>query len=90
MANRPSAFKHIRADKRKAAVNRRRLSALRTAIRKTKSAVSDGNLEQAQSLYREASCQLDRAVGKGVIKKGTANRQKSRLAISINKISASA
>ena len=90
MANRPSAFKHIRADKRKAVVNRRRLSALRTAIRKTKSAVSDGNLEQAQSLYREASCQLARAVGKGVIKKGTANRQKSRLAISINKLSASA
>jgi small subunit ribosomal protein S20 len=90
MANRPSAFKHIRADKRKAVVNRRRMSALKTVVRKAKTAISDGNLEQAQTLYREASGGLDRAVGKGVIKKGTANRQKSRLAVSINKLAAGA
>jgi len=88
MANRSSAFKHIRADRRKADVNRRRMSALRTVVRKAKAAISDGNLEQAQTLYREASGQLDRAVGKGVIKKATANRQKSRLATNINKLAA--
>jgi|KNS7250_BmetaT_FD_contig_81_949883_length_804_multi_3_in_0_out_0_2 small subunit ribosomal protein S20 len=89
MAHRSSAFKHMRADKRKAEVNRKRKSALKTIIKKTQLAIVEGKLEEAQALYREASGQLDRAAGKGVIKKGTANRNKSRLSISINKLAVS-
>lgn len=80
MAHRSSAFKHIRADKRKRDVSFRRKSAIRTAVKKTRVAIEAGNVEEAESLYRSAAGLLDRAASKGVIKKGTANRRKSRLA----------
>ena len=84
MAHRSSAFKHIRADKRKRDVSFRRQSAVRTIVKKTKVAIEAGNVEEAESLFRSATSLLDRAVSKGVIKKGTANRRKSRLAKSLH------
>ena len=84
MAHRSSAFKHIRADKRKRDVSFRRKSAVRTIVKKTKVAREAGNVEEAESLFRRATSLLDRAVSKGVIKKGTANRRKSRLAKSLH------
>lgn len=84
MAHRSSAFKHIRADKRKRDVSFRRKSAVRTIVKKTKVAIESGNVEEAESLFRRATSSLDRAVSKGVIKKGTANRRKSRLAKSLH------
>lgn len=84
MAHRSSAFKHIRADKRKRDVSFRRKSAVRTIVKKTKVAIEAGNVEEAESLFRRATSLLDRAVSKGVIKKGTANRRKSRLAKSLH------
>ena len=84
MAHRSSAFKHIRADKRKRDVGFRRKSAVRTIVKKTKVAIESGNVEEAESLFRRATSSLDKAVSKGVIKKGTANRRKSRLAKSLH------
>ena len=66
----------------------RRKSALRTMLKQTEAAIADGEVDQAQELYRQAVSQLDKAAGKGVIKKGMANRKKSRLAHDINKIAA--
>ena len=66
----------------------RRKSALRTMLKQTEAAIADGEMEQAQELYRQAVSQLDKAAGKGVIKKGMANRKKSRLAHDLNKIAA--
>ncbi len=86
MPTRSSGMKHVRADKKKRDRNLRRKSALRTTLRQTEAAIADGEMEQAQELYREAASQLDRAAGKGIIKKGTANRKKSRLSHDINKI----
>ena len=86
MPTRSSGMKHVRADKKKRDQNLRRKSALRTTLRQTEAAIADGEMEQAQELYREAASQLDRAAGKGIIKKGTANRKKSRLSHDINKI----
>lgn len=65
-----------------------RKSALRTVLKQTETAIADGEIEGAQELYRQAASQLDRAAGKGIIKKGMANRKKSRLAHDINKIAA--
>ncbi len=81
-------MKHVRADKKKRDRNMQRKSALRTVLRQTESAIADGEMEQAQELYRQAASHLDRAAGKGVIKKGMANRKKSRLAHDMNKITA--
>ena len=79
-------MKHVRADKKKRDRNIQRKSALRTMLKQTEDAIADGEMEQAQELYRQATSQLDRAAGKGIIKKGMANRKKSRLAHDINKI----
>ena len=77
--NRQSAKKHARADKAKQIRNRHRKATLRTALKQTEDALEAGNVETAEELCRTAVSLLDRAAGKGVIKKGTANRQKSRL-----------
>ena len=52
MAHRSSAFKHIRADKRKRDVSFRRKSAIRTAVKKTRVAIEAGNVEEAESKER--------------------------------------
>ena len=57
---------------------------LRTVLKQTEIALEAGNVETAQELCRQTTGLLDRAAGKGVIKKGTANRQKSRLARKLN------
>ena len=79
-------MKHVRADKKKRDRNLRRKSALRTVLKQTEAAIADGEVEQAAELYRQAASHLDSAAGKGIIKKGMANRKKSRLAHDINKI----
>jgi small subunit ribosomal protein S20 len=81
-------MKHVRADKKKRDRNLQRKSMLRSMLKQTEAAITDGEMEQAQELYRQAASQLDRAVGKGIIKKGMANRKKSRLAHDLNKIAA--
>ena len=86
MPTRSSGMKHVRADKKKRDRNNQRKSALRTTLKQTETAITDGDMEQAQELYRQAASQLDRAAGKGIIKKGMANRKKSRLSHDINKI----
>ena len=88
MPHRQSAIKHIRADKRKAEINRRRKVTLRTTLKKTEIAIEDGDTELAQGLYRQASGHLDRAAQKGVIKRGEADRRKSRLAQKLNGMAA--
>jgi small subunit ribosomal protein S20 len=88
LPTRSSGMKHVRADQKKRDRNMRRKSALRTMLKQTESAIADGEMEQAQELYRQAASQLDKAAGKGVIKKGMANRKKSRLAHDLNKIAA--
>ena len=77
--HRQSAKKHARADEKKRIRNRHRKATLRTMLKQTETALDAGNVETAQELCRNTVSLLDRAAGKGVIKKGTANRQKSRL-----------
>ena len=77
--HRRSAKKHARADNTKRIRNRHRKVTLRTVLKQTETALAEGNVETARELCRTTVSLLDRAAGKGVIKKGTANRQKSRL-----------
>lgn len=88
MPHRKSAMKHIRADKKKAEVNRRRKVTLRTTLKKAETAIAAGDSDAAEELYRQASGRLDRAAQKGVIKRGTADRRKSRLAQKLNEMNA--
>jgi small subunit ribosomal protein S20 len=52
---------------------------MRTAIKAAYRAIGEGNREQAGALTREAVRLIDRAYGKGVIKRNTASRLISKL-----------
>ena len=88
--NRQSAKKHARADNAKRIRNRHRKATLRTTMKQTETALADGNVETAEELCKTMVSLLDRAAGKGVIKKGTANRQKSRLTRKLHALTAAA
>ena len=88
--HRQSAKKHARADKTKRTRNRHRKSTLRTVLKQTETALDEGNVEMAQELCKNVTSLLDRAASKGVIKKGTANRQKSRLTRKLHALTAEA
>ena len=88
--NRQSAKKHARADEAKRIRNRHRKATLRTVLKQTETALQEGNVDEAQELCKTVVSLLDRAASKGVIKKGTANRQKSRLTRKLNVITAAA
>lgn len=77
MPNIKSAAKRMRQAQRQRTHNRARRSALRTAIKRVRTA---GGAEDAARAFREAQRLLDRAARHGLIAKGTAARHKQRLA----------
>ena len=76
MPRHKSARKRMKTNARDTGKNRAVLSQVRSAIRLVRSE-SEG--ESLAARYSRASSILDRAVRKGVVKKATASRQKSRL-----------
>ncbi len=88
MANNASAIKRIRQTERRNARNRAARSALRTQIRKLRTAASEGNQEEAAKLLPGALALLDRSAGRGVIHANAAARSKSRLVKLVNSIEA--
>ncbi len=86
MANIKSAIKRIRSSARKQQHNRILRGRARTATKKARLALGEGKLEDAQTAIKEASSELDRAAGKGVIHKNNAARRKSRLMKKLNQM----
>jgi small subunit ribosomal protein S20 len=79
MANHKSAEKRIRQTERRTAVNRARVSRVRTFIKKVETAIESGNKDAARDAFLAAQPELQRGVGKGVVHKNTAARKLSRL-----------
>jgi small subunit ribosomal protein S20 len=79
MANHKSAEKRIRQTERRTAVNKARVSRLRTFMKKVEVAIESGDKEAARSAYAEAQPELHRGVSKGVVHRNTAARKLSRL-----------
>lgn len=90
MANLKSAKKRIRSNERKRLRNVSVKSAIKTEIKKVEQAISEGNFESAKAQFSKMASILDSAATKGIIKKNTASRKKSRIAKKINAILASA
>ena len=88
MANTRSAKKAVRKIARRTEVNKSRRTRMRTFIRKVEEAVADGDKQVAVEALKTAQPEIMRAVSKGILKKNTASRKVSRLAVSVNKISA--
>ena len=72
-----SAKKRMRQSAKLRTRNREQRGALRTAIKQVRQAE---NANSAQEAYKLAERLLDRAAGKGLIKKNNAARNKRRLA----------
>src|SRR5207253_7745520 len=82
MANIKSQIKRNRQNDRRRARNKSIQTALKTSVKKVRSAVETGD-EQATDLVRKTAREFDRAVAKGAVHKRSAARRKSRLARSI-------
>lgn len=78
MANIRSAEKQNRKMIKNRARNRAAMAAIRTAVKKARTAV-DAKAGDAQSLVKSAVSIIDSAVTKGILKRGTASRYVSRL-----------
>ncbi|MBV8736065.1 MAG: 30S ribosomal protein S20 [Alphaproteobacteria bacterium] len=84
MANHESAEKRIHQTEKRTAINRSRMSRVRTFVKKVEAAIVSGDKAAAQSAFQQAQPELHRAITKGVMHKNTASRKLSRLALRIN------
>jgi small subunit ribosomal protein S20 len=84
MATHVSAEKRIRQTARRTAVNRARLSRIRTYVKKVETAIAAGDKSAAQAAFKEAQPELQRGAQKGVMHRNTVARKLSRLAARIN------
>lgn len=83
MANHKSALKRIK----QTAVRTERNRAYRTKMKNIiKAVVQSTNKEEAEANFKVANKELHKMVSKGILKKETASRKVSRLALFVNKI----
>jgi len=87
MANLLQAKKRIRANARRAEVNKSRKSRIRTFVKTVELALESGDAEAAGAALKAAQPELMRGVTKGVLHKKTASRKVSRLAKRVKALS---
>lgn len=85
MPNSPSAKKSLRKSLKNAERNQLIKKRLHLALKKAKKAIEGKKMEESQEFLRQAGKLLDMAAQKGVLKKNTVSRKKSRLAVFSNK-----
>jgi small subunit ribosomal protein S20 len=83
MANIASAKKRARQSEQRRVHNASLRSRMRTAVKRVRKAIAEGNKEAAQSALRSAASMLDSTAGKGIVHKNMAARNKSRLAAAV-------
>lgn len=74
-----SAKKALRQSGHKKVVNDRRKKVMKEATKKIEKLVREKSLPEAKNSLKEAYSAIDKAAKRGVIKKNTADRRKSRL-----------
>lgn len=85
MANHKSAAKRARQNIVRRMRNKTKKSAVRTAIKGVRTAVTEGKKEEAGKLFVTAQSLLNKLAKTSAINKKTASRLTSRLAQSVNK-----
>ena len=85
MPNIKSAIKRVSVNGKRALENRGVKSEMLSTVRKFNALISAGKIDEAKNEYSHVVSIIDGAVTKGVIKKETADRKKSRLALALNK-----
>lgn len=80
-----SAKKALRQSKRKKVNNVKTAKAMKDVVKKVKQLKTKGEAKDALKTLSEAYQAIDKAAKRGIIKKGAADRKKSRLAKSLKK-----
>ena len=88
MANIKSQIKRNRQNDKAHERNKAVKSSFKTSIRKFREAADAGDQPQAETLMREASQELDKAVSKGVIHSNQAANKKARMSKRLASLSA--
>ncbi|MCC6532958.1 MAG: 30S ribosomal protein S20 [Burkholderiales bacterium] len=83
MANIKSAQKRARQSEIRREHNASLRSRMRTAVKRVRKAIADGDKSAAQNALRAAGSVLDSTAGKGIVHKNMVARNKSRLAAAI-------
>jgi small subunit ribosomal protein S20 len=84
MPHHKSAEKRLRQSEKRTAVNRARMSRVRTFVKKVETAIDSGDKAAAQTALQTAQPELHRATTKGVMHRNTVARKLSRLTARIN------
>lgn len=87
MAQHASAKQRIRRNARRTETNQRRISRIRTFVKKVEAAIESGNRDDANLAFRAAQPEMHRGVTKGVLQRNTVNRRLSRLSARIKAMS---
>lgn len=90
MANHVSAAKRARQRIKRTSRNRLLLGALRTSLKRARTALTGGNATQAEPVVGAATRAAAHAASKGIIHRNAAARLASRLQRALNKLGASA
>lgn len=88
MANTYSALKRVRQTERRTEYNRKNKSQLRHGIRAMRRALTGKDPKAAVELLPKTFSLIDRSAKSGIIKKNTAARYKSTLALRVKALSA--
>lgn len=88
MANHVSAQKRARQTKKRTAVNRQNTTRLRHHIRAFRRALLAKDVNAATALFSQTISSIDRAASKGILKRNTAARCKSRLGLRLKALKA--
>lgn len=88
MPNTKSAARRVRSNERKHQHNRSIERRLKRAEKNLRALVAAGKKAEASTALRETASLYDRAVKTGTVKRGTADRKKSRLTLSVNAVAA--
>ena len=87
MANIKSAKKRILVNQAKTEQNKRLKTNLKTVLKKAEAAI-ENNVADKDAAVKLAVKKIDQACAKGILKKNTASRKKSKLAVRVNKANA--
>ncbi len=90
MAHHRSAKKRIRQTAKRTAVNRSRMSRIKTFVRKVEDALAKGDVDTARTAFAEAEPEIRRGISKGVLHLNTASRKISRLSRRVKSLAAPA
>ncbi len=81
-----SAKKALKQNRRKRVFNLRRISKMRSLIKQSRTLIGDNKKEEALKILPQIYKAIDKASKRGIIKKNTASRKKSRLVKAIESI----